>query len=95
MGLFEIIREHRRPGQVGSRAVVVGTRGLRAKVVPAVKIAVATAEPHQRHEVDLLVHIQTSNKAGKLGAIGILTVIFRPPYGHIVVAEDLSSNPIR
>src|SRR5450631_3667783 len=61
--LLQTVRQHRRPDQVRCRTVVVGPRRLGAEIAPVVEIAVTAAEPHQSDEVDLLVHIQPSNKA--------------------------------
>ena len=49
-----------------------------AQIFPVVEIAVAAAEPHQGDEVDLLVHIQVANEAGKLRAIGSTAAISEP-----------------
>src|SRR5450631_298478 len=63
--LLQIVSQHRRPDQVGCGAAVMGPRRCRAEIAPVVEFAVATAEPHQGDEVDLLVDIQPSNKTRK------------------------------
>jgi hypothetical protein len=65
----------------------VGTRRLRTKIVPIVEITVTTAEPQQGDEIDLLILVQTSNKAGKFLAIGILAMILGHVADTIVVAR--------
>src|ERR1041385_1028168 len=84
--LLQVVGQHRRPDQVRCGAVVMGTRRLRAKIGPVVKITVAATEPGEGNEVDLLVDIQISNKPGELPPIGIL-VPPRNPASHIVVAK--------
>jgi len=59
-------------------------------IAPVVEIAVIAAEPHQGDEVNLLVYVQASNKAGKLRAIGVPCSYLK----HIVARiGDSVTNP--
>src|SRR5579872_3374106 len=72
---LEHVTQQRHAHQILRRPPVMRAGGLGAKIAPIVEVAVAAAEPGQRHKVDLLVFVQAPDYRAQFGPHRIVAMI--------------------
>jgi hypothetical protein len=70
--------------QIARGAPVVPIGGLAAEIVPFLDATVAAPEPHQRHQIDLLIFGHGVDEAFDLAHHGILAIILQH-IDHVVI----------
>src|SRR5215212_10125288 len=75
--LLEKVRQQRFTEKVGGDSIIVLLLGLCAEIIPLIECGVATAKPHQGHEVDLLILAERADERDQFASGGIVRSLFK------------------